>query len=212
MRHRSPTHRRRRSGRVRALLSLGLLLGITQVGTLASWTDSATAQGGNFSSGTLDLTVGESSADQLSGPGGSWTHTNLALTAMAPGESVARSLTVGNGGSVLLTYNATVVTSNNDLFNATTPGLQLTVVEGATVGNTGTQASNNRIGTCTDGSATSLTNTDVSTSASGLHGSAVSLAAGASRTYCVLAKLATTSPNSMQGKTVTLTFSFNAQQ
>ena len=60
MRRPRPRHRRRPRGRVRALLSLGLLLGITQVGTLASWTDSATVQGGGFSSGTLDLTVGES--------------------------------------------------------------------------------------------------------------------------------------------------------
>jgi predicted ribosomally synthesized peptide with SipW-like signal peptide len=207
-----PTHRRRRSGRVRALLSLGLLLGITQVSTLASWTDSATVQGGGFSSGTLDLKVGESAADQLTGQGGSWTHTTLALTAMAPGESVARALTVGNGGSVALAYSASVVTTNNDLFNAGTPGLQVTVVEGGTVSNTGTQASNNRTGACTGGSATSLTNASVSTTASGLHGSAVSLASGATRSYCVLAKLATTAPNSMQGKTTSLTLSFSAQQ
>ena len=212
MRRRSPTHRRRRSGRVRALLGLGLLLGITQVSTLASWTDSVTVQGGEFSSGTLDLKVGEASADQLTGLGGSWAHTSLAVTAMAPGESLARSLTVGNGGSVALTYDGTVVTSNNDLFNATTPGLQLTVVDGATVGNTGTQAGNNRVGTCTGGSATSLTDANVSTAASALHASSVSLATGASKTYCVLVKLAATSPNSMQGKTTPLTFTFNAQQ
>ena len=142
MRRPRPMHRRRRSGRIRALLSVGLLFGITQVGTLASWTDSATVQGGNISSGTLDLTVGDSSANQLSGPGGTWTYSTLTLAAMAPGESTAWPLTVGNGGSVALTYNATVVTSNNDLQN----GLQLTVVEGATVGNTGTQAANNRVG------------------------------------------------------------------
>ena len=208
MRRSRPTHRRRPSGRVRALLSLGLLLGITQVGTLASWTDSATVQGGNLSSGTLDLTVGEASANQLSGSGGTWTHTTLALAAMAPGESVARSLTVGNGGSVALTYNATVVTSNNDLQT----GLQLTVVEGATVANTGTQAANNRAGTCTGGTATALTNTYVSTTTSPLHASAVPLASAATRSYCVRALLVTTAPNAMQGKTTALTFSFSAQQ
>jgi hypothetical protein len=169
-------------------------------------------QGGGFSSGTLDLTVGESSANQLGGAGGTWTHANLALAAMAPGESVARLLTVGNGGSVALTYNATVVSSNNDLFNVSTPGLQLTVVEGASVGNTGAQATNTRAGTCTGGSSTALTNATVSTTATGLHGSVVSLAAGATRTYCVLAKLAATAPNAMQGKTTSLTFSFTAQQ
>jgi predicted ribosomally synthesized peptide with SipW-like signal peptide len=212
MRRPRPTHRRRRSGRLRAVLSLGLLLGVSQVGTLASWTDSATVSGGGFSSGTLDLKVGETSADQLGGPGGSWAHTTLTLAAMAPGESVARSLTIGNGGSVALTYNATVVSSNNALFNASTPGLQLTVVEGATAGNTGVQASNNRVGTCGTGTATALTNANVSTTASGLHASPVSLAAGASRSYCVLARLATTAPNDMQGKTTALTFSFSAQQ
>jgi len=207
-----PTHRRRRSGKVRALLSLGLLLGITQVSTLASWTDSATVQSDGFSSGTLDLTVGEAAADQLAGQGGTWTHTNLALSAMAPGESVARLLTVGNGGSAQLSYNGTVVSSNNDLYNVGTPGLQLTVVEGAAVGNTGSQASSNRTGTCTGGSSTSLTNANVSTTASNLHASTVSLAASATRAYCVLAKLTSTAPNSMQGKTTTLTFSFSAQQ
>lgn len=208
MRRPRPTHRRRPSGRVRALLSLGLLLGVTQVGTLASWTDSATVDGGNLASGTLDLTVGESSANQLGGAGGTWTHSTLALAAMAPGESVARTLTVGNGGSVALTYNATVATSNNDLHN----GLQLTVVEGATAANTGTQAANNRSGTCTGGTATALTNTNLSTTASGLHPAAVPLASAATRSYCVRAALVTTAPNSMQGKTTALTFAFSAQQ
>ena len=48
MRQPRPTHRRRHSGRIRALLSLGLLFGITQVATLASWTDSATVEGGSI--------------------------------------------------------------------------------------------------------------------------------------------------------------------
>jgi hypothetical protein len=131
---------------------------------------------------------------------------------MAPGESVARLLTVGNGGSAQLSYNGTVVSSNNDLYNVGTPGLQLTVVEGAAVGNSGSQASSNRAGICTGGSSTSLTNANVSTTASNLHASTVSLATGATRSYCVLARLASTSPNTMQTKTTTLTFSFSAQQ
>ena len=212
MRRPRPTHRRRRNGRVRALLSLGLLLGISQVSTLASWTDSATVQGGSLSTGTLDLTVGESAPNQLTGQGGTWTHSTLTLGAMAPGESVARALTVGNGGSVALTYAATVTTSTNELYNVSAPGLQLTVLDGGTPTNTGAQATNNRTGTCTGGSATALSNTNVSTTASPLHGSTASLASGASRTYCVLARLATSAPNAMQGKSPFLTFTFSAQQ
>src|SRR5688500_795356 len=129
MRRQSPTHRRRRNGRTRALLSLGLLFGITQVGTLASWTDSATVVSEPFSRGTLDLQVGVRAAAQLALHGGSWAHANRALPLMAPGESVAKALTVGNGGTVALTYNATVVSSNNGLFNLATPGLHVTVIE-----------------------------------------------------------------------------------
>ena len=208
MRRPRAAHRRRRSGRIRALLSLGLLFGITQVGTMASWTDSATVQGGSFTSGTLDLTVGATSANQAIGLGVNWTYTALAFPAMAPGESMAWPLIVGNGGSVALTYDGTVVTSNNDLQN----GLQLTVVEGAAVGNAGTQTTNNRAGTCTGGTATALTNTNVSTAAANLHASAVSLASAATRSYCVRAALLTSAPNAMQGKTTVLTFSFSAQQ
>lgn len=208
MRRSRPKHRLRPKGRIRAVLSLGLLLGVTQVGTLASWTDSATVTGGGFTSGTLDLRVGENAANQLAGPGGSWQHATLKLDAMAPGESVARALTVGNGGSVKLTYNATVTTSNNDLLNA----LQLTVVDGASVANTGSAATNNRVGTCTGGTATQLSASNVSMSPLPLLSAPATLTAGTSRTYCVLAQLAGTAPNEMQGKSATLTLAFSAAQ
>lgn len=43
-----------RSDRVRAVLSLGIVLGFGAVGTLAYWTDDATASGATFESGTLN--------------------------------------------------------------------------------------------------------------------------------------------------------------
>ena len=203
--------RQRRNGRARALLSLGMLIGIAQVGTLAAWTDAATVDTGSFTTGNLDVMVGEDSAGQLGGQGGSWEHPTLSLSGMAPGESVARLLTVGNGGSIPLSLTGTVATSNGALSGD--DGLQVTVVQGATgVSNTGSIADNNRTGSCTGGSATSVTNTAVGTTAVSLHDSAVALAPDATKTYCVVAKLSAAAPNSMQGKSTSLTFSFGAEQ
>jgi len=191
-----------------------MILGLAQVGTMAAWTDDATVATGPFTTGTLDLTVGEGSANQLSGQGGTWTHTNLTLSAMSPGESVARQLVVSNGGTVPLRFNGTLVASNNDLYNTSTPGLQVTVVEGGSgPSNSGTQAAANRSGTCGGTTtATSLTNHNVSTTAANVHSALQQLNPSATKTYCVRVALASTSPNSMQGKSTVLTFAFNAQQ
>ncbi|SDS29087.1 SipW-dependent-type signal peptide-containing protein [Microlunatus soli] len=202
--------RRRSSGKVRALLSLGMLLGITQVGTLAAWSDSATVSAGSFETGTLDLTVGEKSADQLAGQGGSWQHADLSLSDMAPGESVARMLTVGNGGSIALSYNGTVRTGQS---LAGADGLVVSVVEDATAAtNTGTQAAANRQGSCTGGSATSVAGDAIGTDPRTIHSTAVDLAPDASKTYCVIVKLSADAPNAMQSKSSTVTVDFNAEQ
>ena len=126
----------------------GLVLGVGVTATLAAWTDTAAVESGSFTTGTLDLTVGETTAGQLDGPGGSWTHSALTLSDMAPGESVARLLTVGNDGSIPLTFTGTVATSTAALSG--TNGLEVTVVQRATgVANSGSAASADRAGTCT---------------------------------------------------------------
>ena len=48
---------RRRTGRIRALLALGVVLGLGSVTTGAYWTDDATITGITISSGKLDLKV-----------------------------------------------------------------------------------------------------------------------------------------------------------
>jgi hypothetical protein len=57
-----------------------------------------------------------------------------------------------------------------------------------------------------------MTDTNVSTTPSNLLTSAGALAASATRSYCVLVKLATSAPIGMMGKTTALTFTFSAQQ
>lgn len=205
------TRPRRPSGRIRALLSLGMLVGIAQVGTLAAWTDSATVESGSFATGTLDLRVGDEAADQLGGQGGTWQHSALALNDLAPGESVAARITVGNGGSIPLAYTAAVSSVDEALSGPN--GLKVTVVEGATgVTNTGSHGANDRFGTCEGGTPTAATDAPVNTSVTAISDAPIALAPGARTTYCVVARLSSDAPNSMQSKTSKIVFTFDAEQ
>lgn len=187
-----------------------MLLGIAQVGTMAAWTDSATVETGSFETGTLDLTIGENAADQLAGQGGTWQHAGLSLSGMAPGESVARMLTVGNGGSIALDYNAAFAAGQA---LAGPDGILVTVVQDATgVTNSGTQSAGDRQGTCTGGTATSITDSAVGTSPTMLHATPVALAPDATKKYCVTVHLSPDAPNAMQAQSAKLTIDLNAEQ
>ena len=49
----------RPKGRVRAVLALGTVVGLSPVGTLASWTDTVPITGTTFKSGTIDLQLND---------------------------------------------------------------------------------------------------------------------------------------------------------
>src|SRR5665811_496368 len=96
-----------RSDRVRAVLSLGIVLGFGSVGTLAYWTDDATASGATFSSGTIDLIVGADATD-------AYAFTTLGLTNMVPGNSKAATITVNNNGTAPFKYTVASAATNAD--------------------------------------------------------------------------------------------------
>lgn len=203
--------RTRRSGRTRALLSLGavavLATGMSVKGTFAFWTDSATATTGTFTSGTLDITVDGKLAGSA-GNGGSTVVANLSLSAMAPGESVAATFPVANNGTIPLTYTLTGTGAGG---LAVTNGLQYSVTFGAAATNTGTAAGGNRDGRC-GGTASTDTNTTVLTSTAATLASNRALATGASDTVCVVARLSSAAPNSLQGLSGTAALVFDAKQ
>lgn len=201
----------RRRGRTRALLSLGLLLGVTQVGTLASWTDSSTVTTGTFSTGTLDVLVGAGSADQLGGQGGAWTHTELALTGAMPGESIARTVTVGNGGTVPLTLTGTASTADDALSTEDGNGLLLTFVAGGTPDNSGSQSGGDRLGTCSGGDSV-LADVPLTTDGADLSLDDYRLDAGEQTSFCVSLGLSPDAPNSLQGAATTAVLTFGGQQ
>ena len=95
------------STRLRALLALGMILGVGGVSTLASWTSAATATSGNIQTGTIDLKINSVETFTLSA---------LSMTGMRPGDSNAAVIQIQNytGGNLPLTFSVTS-TSSGDL-------------------------------------------------------------------------------------------------
>lgn len=178
-----------RSVRIRALLAAGMVLGLGAAGTLAAWTDESTATA-TFSAGTLDLKLGAL-------PEGPFTDTvaltTLDMAAMYPGASKAGMLSVSNSGTVPLAYTL-AGTASGDLGAA----LKVSVYAGGTATNNGTT------GSC---SGTLLGTADLPLVGT-LISSARTLPAASTESLCLLAKLPSNAPNTLQGTTSTATFTF----
>ncbi|MDV6304952.1 MULTISPECIES: SipW-dependent-type signal peptide-containing protein [Rhodococcus] len=102
------------SARARAIMSIGIVLGLGAVGTLAAWSDTATATSGVFTTGRLDIKVGDPAVDN-NPPAFT---TTLANPAIWPGDTVAAGLLVTNDvGSVANSYTISVLASNATLGN-----------------------------------------------------------------------------------------------
>ncbi|MDO9457447.1 TasA family protein [Nocardioides sp.] len=129
------------STRSRALLSLvaivALVPGLGAQGTFAFWTDDATANGGSFTSGTLDLRINDANA---------YATTTLGMTNMVPGASSAEVLTIKNSGTVPLKYTLTGgLTGADAAIYSSTAVLKLVIRSGGTKTGTGSTS------TCTGG-------------------------------------------------------------
>jgi predicted ribosomally synthesized peptide with SipW-like signal peptide len=189
---------RRRTGRIRALLSLGVALGIGAVGTFAFWTDDVAITGSTFTAGTLDLQVNNSDTPST---------TTLGMTGMVPGVSTAEVLTVKNNNTAPLKYTMTgglTGTNASDYNTAASNGLLLTIsVGGSRVAGTGINF------VCSGGTVivnavplTSTTTTAIITP----RRPAAAMVQNATDVLCFQVKLADTAPSSLQGKTATALF------
>lgn len=174
------------SQRIRALLAMGAVLGLGAVGTMALWSDSSTATSGNFTTGTVDIKLGNPAVDN---DPAQFT-TDLAMSNMAPGSQKDAVLRVDNAGSLPITYTVDTV-GNGDATLAA--ALQVSVYA---------QSSG---GACT-GSATA--------GPASLTGPLLTvpqpLAANTTQDWCFRVALPTTADSSLQGRTATLTLTFNA--
>jgi len=195
------------SVRVRVLLSLGVVLGFGAIGTVAYWSDSATVGGTTFSSGTLDLMVGGTTADQLAGPGGTWNYTALSLADMLPGEGVAKLVTIKNGGTTPLVYNGVISTDNANLGSF----LLATISKDGTASNSGTQAGGNRTGSCTGGVGWA-TDLSLTTTPHTIAPASITLQPGATTSICFAIRLSSSAGDAFQNKSTTATMLFTAAQ
>lgn len=187
---------RRRSQRLRALLGLGVLLGVGATGTFAYWTDDVTITGTTFTAGSIDLQVNN---------GDSYATTTLAMAAMVPGNTSAELLTVKNNGTAPLKYTLTGGLTGTHAADYHTAGaLKLTILSGATRSGSGNAA------TCTGGSnvygPTALTNVTsaaiIGTRRGPLAGS------GGNEVLCFQVTFDAAASTTLQGKTATATFTF----
>jgi len=185
-----------RSGRwwssvpVRAVLSLGLVLGVGSAGTFAYWTDEATVTGLSITAGTLDLELQDDADDSIS-------FTSLNISTMIPGQSVAGVLKVENVGNVGFTYTAATSVSNSTLAGA----LDLKVTNGSV---SGSSPSATCSGSQLSGTGSTLDQALVSTGRS--------LAASASENLCIQVSMPSGASTSLQGTTTTVTYTFTATQ
>ncbi len=178
-------------GKPRAIASLGIVLGLGAIGTLAAWSDSATATSGVFSTGSVDLQLNNNQGNPTA-----YAFATLTKTDMLPGNSVAATLPVQNKGSVPFSYTMGASSNTSTL----APYLKVTVSTGTsngTVCSGGTVLANGL-------ALTSAGTTNLITTARGLP------ATTGSETLCFQVTLDANAPTSVQSQTVNTSFNFNA--
>lgn len=177
--------------RVRAALSLGVVLSVGTMGTMAYWTDSVTVQGTMFSAGTIDLKVENSD--------GPVSFTTINLANMVPGNTTAGVLEIKNAGSASLKYDAVSSATNAD--GKDLRGTLVVKVTGDTA-TTGSKPSQTCSGSALAGTGTSLNAALITTKRL--------LAAGASERLCLQVTLPAAAPSALQGAATEVTITFTA--
>ncbi|MCW2856063.1 MAG: hypothetical protein JWR52_1678 [Marmoricola sp.] len=190
-----------KSVRLRAVLSLGVVLGLGATGTFAFWTSSVAVTGTTFTAGSLSMQVDNTSGySNVAG--------TLSMSNMAPGATSAQILTIKNSGSVPLKWTLTQQLSGTNAASFSTAGsLSVTVKTGASIAGSGNAA------TCSGGTvvgaATTLTTTAspvVATRQPTTAGSGVG--AGGTVPLCFQVTFDPAAPTSLEGLTAQDTFTF----
>ena len=197
--HRRPPRRGRRLALAAWIGGVVVALTLGVGGTMAFWSDQATVDTGALEAGRLDVTLN----GELQGQGGVVTDTQFQIATLVPGESFARIIAVGNGGTVPLDYTMTGSTSGT-----LGAALRWTVVPGGSANNAGTVAGGNRAGSCTGGTSTypSAAISGSATSPTGVIAAPRPLAVGASEQVCVIVALDANADSTLQGATATARF------
>lgn len=194
-----------KSTRVRALLSLGIVLGLTSVSTLAYWTDTAPLSTGTIQSGTIDIQLNNAQSHNA---------TTFAMANMVPGEAMAYGVTVNRAANTIpFTYTITGQTSATNTF---AQSLVFTVHAGLATSTTTTNGVRRTVCTGTDISAGGSTLTTTAKALVTARSTLATPTAVSATIYndpvCIQASLPTGTANGAQGQSTTATFNFNATQ
>lgn len=188
------------------LAATALLVAGGLPGTLAQWNTATTMTGGTLEAGSLDIVLN----GDLSGAGGTLVDTTVSLAGMAPGESVTRTISVGNEGDAPLSWTLRAAASGS-----LSDRVEVLVwLDSESALNLGSAGSANRSGTCTTGGgATQVFGWSALGSPSQVIGPpGRSLTVGQARTLCVGVRLAAGTPSTRQGETATLQLVVDAEQ
>lgn len=183
----------RRSVQIKAILSMGILVGLGAVSTLAAWTGTATATT-SITAARVSLGVGATAGNATSAS----YSVPVSSVSWYPGVSAAAVVVVKNTSTVSLPYSIKgSITESGGLELG--KAMNVVVKTGATVSGTAPAA------TCSGG--TTLV-TKAAGSAFGADVARPTLAADASETLCVQYSLPATAANNLQGATTRLDLVF----
>jgi predicted ribosomally synthesized peptide with SipW-like signal peptide len=175
------------SKRVRALLAVGPLVGLSWLGAFAAFTDSVDATS-SFSTGTVVIKANDQT--------GTVAFSSLSMSAMTPGATQYASLKITNGGTQSFTYAMATATSGDaSLAAALTIGIKVVPTSSCSASDYGASS------------------TVAYAEAAGLGSAAIAtrpLASGASEFLCFKVALPSGASNALQGLTTNATFSFSA--
>lgn len=174
------------SRKLRALLSVGMLVGVSVVGTLALWSTTVATRSGVFTTATINILANTSKNASLT----------FAPSGILPGQSTATLVTVTNTGSTAFQYVAAAGSS-------TPLGQAMTVT--AAAGGTATG------GKCTGGTALVANSAITPTTPTAfITGRGPVAAVTGTDTICVQLNLPLTAQANLAGTTGSVVFTFTA--
>ena len=170
------------------------------LGTQAYWNDVETVSGATVTSGSLDLKVAGQD---------SYSWTALSMTNMAPGESVAESITLTNAGTTPFTLSATASATGSDT-HALVPQVTMLVRLGDTA--TADDVTYPRQESCSAAGIVTYNDLAVSTTPVAVVPGPVTMQPGDAASVCVRLTLSVGADTGLQGKTYTPTVVCTAVQ
>jgi len=196
----------KRSGTTRKLIATVAILGaaasIAGFGTYASWT-STTSQSHTISTGTVTIALGAT--------GAATNRLNIGASALAPGDTIQRSVDLTNSGSLdLASVTLTTTASPSSLLDTdTTNGLQM-VIDKCSVA--WTESGPPYTYTCSGSTTSVVASRAVIGSNIALGGSLAALTAGGTDHLRVTLTLPSGAGNTLQNQSSTISYAFTGTQ